>query len=77
MKVKDRDGNLLVEGNAVRQRWTEYYELLNGEGDVQASIGVVGTDCRMPVFRRLNGVGVESYEMEEGLSQMISGKTQS
>ena len=30
MRVKDREGNMLVEGKAVRRRWVEYIvELLN------------------------------------------------
>ena len=30
MRVKDKDGNMLVEGKAVRHRWVEYFnELLS------------------------------------------------
>ena len=60
MRVKDRDGNMLIEGMAARHRWDEYLEeLLN----VQASVVTVGSDRRMPVFSRLNDRGVESYEV--------------
>ena len=39
MRIKNRDGNMLVEGKAVRQRWTEYCdELVSIEDDVKASI---------------------------------------
>ena len=60
-----------VEGKAVRHRWAEYFdELLN----VQASVVAVGGDRRMPLFGRLNDRGVESYEVEEGMSKIKCGK---
>ena len=37
---------------------------------VQDSIVAVDGDRRMPVFDMLNDRGVESYEVEEGLSKM-------
>ena len=43
MKVKDRDGNRLVEGKAGRHRWAEYLEeMLNVEDGVQMSVVAVG-----------------------------------
>ena len=75
LRVKDRDGTMLVEGKAVRQRWAEYFdELLNVQDGVQASIVALGGARRMPVFGRLNDGGVESYEVEEGMSKMKGGK---
>ena len=35
---------------------------------------VVGGDRSMPVFGMLNDRGVESYEVEEGMSKMKGGK---
>ena len=55
MRDKDRDGNILVEGKAVRHRRDKYFdELLNVQDGVQASVVAVGGDKRMPVFGRLN-----------------------
>ena len=77
MRVKDRNGNMLVEGQAVRNRCADYiYELLNVQNGVHASVVAVGGDRRMPVFGRLNDRGVESYEVEEGMSKMKGGKAQ-
>ena len=78
MRVKDRDGNMLVEGNAVRHRWAEYYdEMLNVEDGVHASIVAVGGDRNMSVFgrlKRLNDGVVNIYEVEEERSKMKGGK---
>ena len=39
MRVRDRDSNILLEGNAVKHRWDEYFdELLNVEDGAHASI---------------------------------------
>ena len=39
MRVKDRDGNMLVDGKAVKHRWAEYFdELLNVQDVVQAIV---------------------------------------
>ena len=65
MRVMERVGNMLVDGNAVMQRWAEYFEeMLNVENDAQASIVVVVGDKMVHVFGRLNIGGVESYEEE-------------
>ena len=54
MRKKDRDGNMLVEGKAVRHRWAEYfYELPNVQDSVQASFVAEGGDRRMPMFQGL------------------------
>ena len=75
MRVKDKDGNMLVEVNAVRHRWAKYFdELVNVKDGVQASVVAVGDDRRMPVFGRLSDRGVESYEVGEGMSKMKGGK---
>ena len=75
MRVKDREGNMLIDGKAARRRWAEYFEeLLNVQDGVQASVVAVGGDRRMPVFGRLNDRGVESYEVEEGMNKMKGGK---
>ena len=75
MRVKDRDGNMLVEGKAVRHRWAEYFdELLNVQDGVQANVVAIGGDRRMPMFGRLNDRVVESYEVEEVMSKMKGGK---
>ena len=53
-RVKDRDGNMLVEGNSVKPRWAEYFDkLLNMEDGVHASIVAEGGDRRIPIFGRL------------------------
>ena len=54
MKVKVRNRIMLIEGNAVRHIWAEYFdELLNVQDeDVQASVVAVGGDSTMPVFGR-------------------------
>ena len=75
MRVKDRDGNMLVVGNVFRRRQAEYFDLLlNVQDGLQASIVAVGGNRRMPVFGRLNGRGEKSYEVEEGMSKMKGGK---
>ena len=48
--------------------------MLNVEDCVQAVIEVVDGDRRMLVIGILNNVRVESYEVEEGLSEMKGGK---
>ena len=66
---KDRDGNMLVEGKAVRHTWAKYFdELLNVQNGVQANVVAVGGVRRMLVLGRLNDRVVESYEFEEGMS---------
>ena len=66
MRVKDRDGKMLIEGKAVRCRWAEHFEeLMNVQDGVQASIVVVGGERRMLVFGRLNDRMEKSYEVEE------------
>ena len=45
MRVKDWDGNMLMEGNAVWHRWADNFD------ELQASIGAVGGDNRMHVFQ--------------------------
>ena len=58
MRVKDREGNMLIEGKAAKRRWAEYFEeLLSVQDGVQASVVPVGGDRRMPVFGRLNDRG--------------------
>ena len=62
MRVKDKDCNMMVEGNAVRHIWDDYFdELLNVKDNVHASIVTLGGDRRMPVFSRLNYGGLMSY----------------
>ena len=75
MKLKDKDGNMLVEENEVRQKWAEYFdEQLHVEHTVQASTVAVGGNRKMHVFGNLNDGGVESYEVEEGMGKMKGGK---
>ena len=65
MRIKNRDGNMLVERKKVRHRWAEYFdELLNMQDGEQASIVVVGGYRSILVLGRLNDIGVESYEVE-------------
>ena len=44
------------------------------QNGVQASVVAVGGDRRMPVIGRLNVRGVESNEVEEGLSKIKGRK---
>ena len=75
MRVKYRDGDMLVEGKVAMHRLDEYFdELLNVEDGLQVSVVAVGGDRRMPVFGRLNDRGVESCEVEEGMNKMKGGK---
>ena len=37
MKVRDSEGNMLTERAAVRQRWSEYYEVLLNVDDGRES----------------------------------------
>ena len=61
MRVYDRKENILIEGDAARRRWAEYFkELLKMQDSVQASVVAVGGESRMPMFGRLNDRGVES-----------------
>ena len=48
--------------------------MFNVQDGVQANVVAVGDDRSMPVFVRLNVIGVESCEVEEGMSQMKGGK---
>ena len=41
---------------------------------VRPSVVAVGGDRRMPVFGKLNDRGVESYEVEDGMSKIKGGK---
>ena len=66
---------MLVEGQAVRYRWAEYFdELLNVQDGVQARVLAAAGYRMMPVFDKLNDRWVESYEVEEGMSKMNRGK---
>ena len=49
-------------------------QLLNVQDCVQAIVVAAGGDRSLPVFGRLNDIGVESYEVEEGMSKMKGGK---
>ena len=49
MRVKDSDGNMLVERKAVRHSWAEYFDkLLNILDGVQASFMAVGETGGFP-----------------------------
>ena len=75
MIIKYRYGDMLVVGKTVRRRLSEYLdELMYVEDGLQASVVAVGRDRRMLVLGRLNGKGVESYEVEELMSSMKGGK---
>ena len=71
--MKGRDGGMLVEGKAVKHRWSEYFdELFNVDYGVQVSVVVIGGDKRMSVFGRLNDREVKSYEVDERMSKMAT-----
>ena len=54
MRVKEREGYMLIDGKAGRRRWAEYFEkLLNVQDEEEASVVAVGGDRRIPVFGRL------------------------
>ena len=73
--MKGRDGGMLVEGKAVKHRWSEYFdELFNVDYGVQVSVVVIGGDKRMSVFGRLNDREVKSYEVDERMSKMKARK---
>ena len=72
--VKDENGELLVEGGAVRKRWAEYFErLLNVQDDREARIAAVGGG-RMPLIGDRNDRLITRREVLEAVNETKAGK---
>ena len=72
--VKDENGQLLVEGGAVRKRWAEYFKrLLNVEDDREAKIVAVG-GVRMPMMGEENGKEITREEVLKAVNGTKAGK---
>ena len=72
--VKDENGQLLVEGGAVRKRWAEYFErLLNVEDDREAKIVAVG-GVMMPKMGEENEKEITREEVLEAVNGTKAGK---
>ena len=75
-RVKDVDGNLLVEGEQVRERWAQYFrELLNVEDDREAVIVAVGNNRRVTRMEEENNRSIAEGEVQSALGKMKAGKS--
>ena len=73
--VKDLNGQMLTEGEAVNKRWVEHFEeLLNYEDNREARITAVAFEQGVPRMGRSNEALVTKNEVEEALRIMRTGK---
>ncbi len=74
-RVKDLNGQLLVDSKDVGRRWAEYFdELLNVEDEREVRIVAVGSERRMPVFGERNDANVSRKEVHDVVNEMKAGK---
>jgi len=74
-RVKAENGRLLIEKDAVRKRWAEYFErLLNVEEDREPEIVAVGRERGMNVLGELNEALITREEVQEAVREMKAGK---
>ena len=74
-RVKAEDGRMLIEKDAVRKRWAEYFErLLNVEEDREPEIVAVGREQRMNVLGELNEALITREEVQEAVREVKVGK---
>ena len=72
--VKEGNGQILWDGDEVREKWAEYFEpVLKMEAVKEANINVVG-DKRMPVLGQFNERSVSIKEVWEPVNKFRSGK---
>ena len=73
--VKDLNGQMLTEGEAVQKRWVEHFEeLLNYEDNREARITAVAFEQGVPRMGRKNEAPVTKGEVEVALRTMRTGK---
>ena len=73
--VKDENGQMLIEKEAVSKRWAGYIEdLLNVDDDRPAEIVAVGREHGLNVLGELNESEITMEEVQESLKDMKSGK---
>ncbi|MCP4254321.1 MAG: hypothetical protein GY775_13120, partial [Candidatus Scalindua sp.] len=74
-RVKDLNGQLLVESEDVGKRWAEYFdELLNVEDEREVRIVAVGGERGMPVFGERNDANISRKEVHDVVNDMKAGK---
>ncbi len=74
-RVKDLNGQLLVDSKDVGRRWAEYFdELLNVEDEREVRIVAVGGERRMPVFGERNEANVSRKEVHDVVNEMKTRK---
>ena len=73
--VRDLNGQMLTEREAVNRRWAEHFrELLNHEDNREARITAVAFEQGAPRMGRMNNAPVTKGEVEEALRVMRTGK---
>ena len=74
-KVKGADGEMIIEENAVRERWAEYFkELLNVKEDREGKIVAVGSAKNMSVMSEENGREIGKDEVKAAVKIMKAGE---
>ncbi|MCP4255879.1 MAG: hypothetical protein GY775_21255 [Candidatus Scalindua sp.] len=74
-RVKDLNGQLLVESEDVGKRWAEYFdEILNVEDEREVRIVAVGGERGMPVFGERNDANISRKEVQDVVNDMKAGK---
>ena len=74
-RVKAEDGTVLVEKQAVEERWAEYFEgLLNEEEESETDIGAVARGNRVMVLGDLNESPITRQEVEGAVRELKTGK---
>lgn len=74
-RVRDANGELLVEKGAVRRRWAEYFEgVLNVDDEREARIVPVGNGGGMPLLGERNSREIGYDEVVEARKEMKVGK---
>jgi len=74
-RVKAKNVRLLIEKDAVRKRWAEYFErMLNVEEDREPEIAAVGRERGMNVLGDLNESLITREEVQEAVREMKAGK---
>ena len=74
-KVKDKNGDLIVESEKVRERWKEHFdELLNVDDGREAEVVAVGGRGDMPLLQELNDMPIGRAEIEVAVKELSIGK---
>ena len=70
-RVKREDGTILVEKEAVKERWVEFFEVLfNVEEDKEVEIVAVGRENGIKVLGGLNNAQITIEEVEGAVKEM-------